>query len=859
MPGDAAAVRAQCIRLIIAAILTTLPELNEAMVRAVVTRACHPKGPARQIAADLFDEPSLLTSGSSHSVRATQQLTDALVDAGVPGVVRPRCGSCGRSRLFKTRLESGQMACDDCWKKSKQEPCACCEQPGFMSFRGMSGQGICGTCRARPACRDWCDDQERMAAALGPIRPRVHNPHGDGDSRCRMCQRVRHPLSLVDDMYFLCGTCTSTYRSLAPPTHPHRQSRFRRGQATVLHESAFCDVCDQRKTAGGLTTDGAVLCGSCWRNRNYPPCADCETKLPPGGHNEKGAPVCKACWYRRGLADRPRAIPKPRPVQPTRACIRCGWSSRNLRDGPSGPACIGCCDYVRRTATELGIGAADVTIGLRPAGALEGNICDRCGKTVKAIGTRRTGERICKICAMRPQLICAGCGHPREHDPKTTLGACPGCRGTALTQCRQCDRSLFALLPARHQPRCLFCRAGQWVRTRLGDTVPAPVDPRLDSFIDRLAATHDFPQLRQWFLRSPAATALLTRMAHGQAPIDHDTLDALAGDRGGRAISVEHLRRLLVAAGALPPREEYLARLEAAFARLIEHTPGEDQMVIARYVQWQVLPGVRRRLATGRDPQRTCTLARGMLYGPGRLIDELHSRGEQIGSLRQPVLDQWLARRRSDATSVSVFLRWAMRHRLAPSVALPVQRMNDPMDFNDPDQQWQLLRRCLHDDTLSPRVRLAGTLVLMYGQHASTVVQLRASHVTPGPPTTLRLGADAVDIAEPIATVLRHTATGTISTLAERGIANSFDTTKDRWLFPGRGPGKRLGTEALLNDLRHAGIRSRHARNTTLLTLARELPPAVLADLLGIGTSTADRWRQWAGGTWAAYEVPSHR
>lgn len=510
---------------------------------------------------------------------------------------------------------------------------------------------------------------------------------------------------------------------------------------------------------------------------------------------------------------------------------------------------------MRRTATELGIGAADVTVGLRPAGALEGNSCDRCGKTVKAISTRRTGERICKTCAMRPQLICVDCGHPREHNPKTTQDACPGCRGTARAQCRQCSRSIFALLPTKAQPRCLFCRARQWVRARLGDTVSEPVDPRLNSFIDRLAATHDFPQLRQWFLRSPAATTLLTRMAHGQAPIDHDTLDAAAGDRGGRAISVEHLRRLLVAAGALPPREEYLARLEAAFARLIEHTPGEDQMVIARYVHWHVLPGVRRRLATGRDPQRTCTLARGMLYGPRRLVDELHSRGEHIGSLRQPVLDQWLARRGSDAISVSVFLRWARRHRLAPSVNLPVQRMHDPMGFNDPDHQWGLLRRCLHDHTLSPRTRLAGTLVLMYGQHASTIVQLRASHVTPGPPTTLRLGIDAVDIAEPIATILRHTANGTISMLQERGIANSFEATEDRWLFPGRGPGKRLGTEALLNELRRMGIRSRHARNTTLLALARDLPPAVLADLLGIGTSTADRWRQWAGGTWASYQA----
>ncbi|MDN5803384.1 MAG: hypothetical protein L0H26_02165 [Microlunatus sp.] len=854
MPGDATAVRAQCIRLIVAAIVTTVPDADPAVVVAVVTRACHPRGPARQIAADLFDEPSVLITGSSHSVRATQQLTNALADAGVPGVVRPRCGECGRSRLFKARLPSGQMACDECWKETRQEPCACCGQPAFVSFRGsVSGQGVCGACRARPACLRWCDDQERMAAEAGPIRPVVRNPHGDGDSTCRMCRRVRHPLDLVDDLYFLCGTCTRTYRSLARQAYPHRQSRFRRGQAVVRHEPTYCDECDQWKTTGGVTDTGAVLCGACWRNRAYPPCVDCGSKLRPGGHDQDGAPVCKVCWYRRDLAARPRAIPKPRVAPVARQCIRCGWTSRALEDGPHGPACYGCVDYVRRTVDELGVGPEAVTIGLAPGDTLNGNICDRCGRTVKAISTRRTGERICKVCAMKPQRICADCGHPRLHNPNAP-GACPRCSSTTTTACRRCARNLFALLPNPAQPRCLFCRARQWIRARLGDNPSKPIDPRLDPLIDRLAATDDFPQLRQWLQRSSIAADALTRMARGHIPISHEALDAAAGALGGRAIGVQHLRRLMVSCGVLPPRAEYLARLEAALSRTIQDTPVADQLVIARYIHWHVLPGVRRRLQAGRGEERTCTLARRMLHAPIRLTDHLHALDSSVAALSQPVLDVWLSQRRADAIPLSVFLRWARRNRLAPALILPVQRMNDPMDFNDPDQQWQLLHRCLHDDTLSYRVRLAGALVLMYGQSASSIVRLRASHVAPGPPTTLHLGTDAVEVAEPLATLLRQAANGAIRTLQERGTAETFGDSADRWLFPGRGPGKPLGPEALLSDLRKTGIRSRHARNTTLLTLARELPPAVLADLLGIGTSTADRWRQWAGGTWASYQ-----
>jgi hypothetical protein len=35
--------------------------------------------------------------------------------------------------------------------------------------------------------------------------------------------------------------------------------------------------------------------------------------------------------------------------------------------------------------------------------------------------------------------------------------------------------------------------------------------------------------------------------------------------------------------------------------------------------------------------------------------------------------------------------------------------------------------------------------------------------------------------------------------------------------------------------------------------LAREVPPTILADLLGLTPETADKWRQHAGGNWTTY------
>ena len=43
------------------------------------------------------------------------------------------------------------------------------------------------------------------------------------------------------------------------------------------------------------------------------------------------------------------------------------------------------------------------------------------------------------------------------------------------------------------------------------------------------------------------------------------------------------------------------------------------------------------------------------------------------------------------------------------------------------------------------------------------------------------------------------------------------------------------------------------ARNAALLHLAAELPPIVIADLLGIHPHTANRWSDAAGGRWMNY------
>jgi hypothetical protein len=70
--------------------------------------------------------------------------------------------------------------------------------------------------------------------------------------------------------------------------------------------------------------------------------------------------------------------------------------------------------------------------------------------------------------------------------------------------------------------------------------------------------------------------------------------------------------------------------------------------------------------------------------------------------------------------------------------------------------------------------------------------------------------------------------------------------------FPGL-HGRPANPEALQTTLKRHGIRPRAGRNTALAGLAAQLPPTVLADLLGVGITTATRWASHARRDWAPF------
>ncbi len=73
------------------------------------------------------------------------------------------------------------------------------------------------------------------------------------------------------------------------------------------------------------------------------------------------------------------------------------------------------------------------------------------------------------------------------------------------------------------------------------------------------------------------------------------------------------------------------------------------------------------------------------------------------------------------------------------------------------------------------------------------------------------------------------------------------------FLFPGQHYGRPIVGESLRRRLRKLGLDVRQTRQAALFQFAAEMPPEILADLLGIHINTAVSWVRSRGGNWKSY------
>jgi hypothetical protein len=466
--------------------------------------------------------------------------------------------------------------------------------------------------------------------------------------------------------------------------------------------------------------------------------------------------------------------------------------------------------------------------------------CARCGQH-RPPQARWPEGPVCDPCytaALRHRGPCAACGQVRRlvTPPGPAADTCANCAGIPVTcVCTDCglEDKLY------EKGRCARCSLRRRARELLSagtGTIPL----QLTGVLEAVTAARQPRSALNW-LRKGAGASLLADAASGRLPISHDALDAHPHQR-----AADYLRHMLAAGGALPPRDEALARAERWLASLLATIePAADRRLVQSYATWQVMRRLRASAQRGRARTPTAH-ARNNIRAAAALLAWLRSHGTALGSCRQADIDHWLHTGPS-ACLARDFLAWGASRGHCQHLALPAPARATGTAISQ-DQRWALAARLLHDTTLDPTDRVAGTLLLLYGQPLSRIAVLTTSQVTNSDSEVLiRLGRHDAPLPGPLATATRQLISGGRS---HRGVGSPPGTT---WLFPGHLPGRPITSATLGERLRALGIYAQTGRRAALLDLATQLPAAVLADLLGLHETTAAKWMHQAGGDWSRY------
>jgi hypothetical protein len=353
-----------------------------------------------------------------------------------------------------------------------------------------------------------------------------------------------------------------------------------------------------------------------------------------------------------------------------------------------------------------------------------------------------------------------------------------------------------------------------------------------------------------WTRPSAKGTAhiLLAQLGRGEIPLTHDALDKL--NTPGNGGTANHLDAILTAIGALPPRDLELARLERAIpAALAEVTDDAQRKILRSYATWDLLHHARNASRTSALTAGARHSATTRLATATHLLTWLAKRGPDLAECCQPDLDAYLVEHPTRRNNLHGFLAWA--HRTRRSHKLTITSGPKPLPRTvaaDDEQRWTLARALLHDDGHTPADRVAGLLVLLFGQRPHRVSRLTITDVSLADEhVTISLGASPIELPEPLAD---HVQT-LIAT--RRARVGTHISDPGPWLFPSQHPDRPALPETITHRLQRVGIQPSAHRAAALLHLAGELPPAVLGDLLGLGRTTVQEWSTLAARPWATY------
>jgi hypothetical protein len=230
-------------------------------------------------------------------------------------------------------------------------------------------------------------------------------------------------------------------------------------------------------------------------------------------------------------------------------------------------------------------------------------------------------------------------------------------------------------------------------------------------------------------------------------------------------------------------------------------------------------------------------------------VEFLEQRERHLRDCTQSDVEDWLTEGPPSAHEVRDFLDWTAVRRTTPRFSTPGQvRRGGPRTDND--TRFGLVRRLLVDESLDLSDRVAGCLVLLYGQQLTHIACLRRDQVTVAGDgsTLLSLGPTSIEVPLPLERLIRR-----LLDEHRHHTAFSLPALSTPWLFPGLHTGRPFTAAQLGARLRRLGIEPQAARRGALSHLAATMPAAALARVLDLTPNTAVRWVGTTGGDWNRY------
>jgi hypothetical protein len=350
--------------------------------------------------------------------------------------------------------------------------------------------------------------------------------------------------------------------------------------------------------------------------------------------------------------------------------------------------------------------------------------------------------------------------------------------------------------------------------------------------------------MHNW-LRSSGPAAIVAELVAGSVELSHEALDAHPRRR-----SADHLRHLLVTADLLAPRDDAIVALEAWVSLRLEETGHlRERRLLRSYATWRVLRPARQRAAQAGRMRSPTRHAKSCLNAAISLCEFSERRGLALAEVTQHDVDEFMVEGASSAAMVADFLDWtASRSATTRFEVRPRPRQHGPR--TDDEARFATARRLLSDEDSDLVDRVAGCLVLLYGQQLTRISTLRREQVVTGADgtTRLHLGATHIEVPSPLDVLLQR-----LSAEHRHHSAFSVAGMESPWLFPGSHHGRPMAAATIGQRLRRLGIEPQAARRGALLHLGASLPAAVMARLLGLHATTAVRWVADAGGDWNDY------